>query len=151
MYLKQWIRGLSFAAALTMVSCSGGKPPLNLGVTGGRLASCPDSPNCVSSQATDAGQRVEPLRYASDAPQARNRLLRVMNGMDRAHIQRAEADYIHAEFSSALWGFVDDVEFHFDPPGVIQVRSGSRTGYYDFGVNRQRVETLRARFSAPAE
>ncbi len=53
-----------------------------------------------------------------------------------------------AEFRSALFGFADDVEFHFDPPGVIQVRSASRIGYSDFGVNRKRVEAIRTRFAA---
>jgi uncharacterized protein (DUF1499 family) len=56
----------------------------------------------------------------------------------------------HAEFRSALFGFVDDVEFHFDPPGVIQVRSASRVGYSDWGVNQERVETIRTRFAATA-
>lgn len=75
-------------------------------------------------------------------------MLEVLNGMDRVRIVRADADYLHAEFRSAVLGFVDDVEFLFDAPGVIQVRSASRTGYYDFGVNRERVETIRARFQA---
>ena len=55
---------------------------------------------------------------------------------------------MHAEFTSAVFGFVDDVEFQFDPSGFIQIRSASRTGYYDFGVNRERVETIRQRFIA---
>ncbi|HYN44470.1 MAG TPA: DUF1499 domain-containing protein, partial [Candidatus Limnocylindrales bacterium] len=131
--------------ALT-AGCSGGRPPSSLGVTEGRLAPCPGSPNCVSSEATAAEQRVEPLRYDGDAAQARARLLEVLNGMERVRIVQSTDDYLHAEFRSAVFGFVDDVEFYFSPPGTIQVRSASRTGYSDFGVNRQRVETVLLHF-----
>lgn len=142
--------GLAWIAVLALtIGCSGGRPPPGLGVIAGQLAPCPDSPNCVSSQAA-AEQRVEPLRYDGDAARARARLLDVLNGMERAHIIQSTDDYLHAEFRSAVFGFVDDVEFYFSPPGIIQVRSASRTGYYDFGVNRERVETLRARFSNTA-
>jgi len=147
----QWPRGVVLIAALvTMGGCSGGRPPATLGLTEGRLAPCPGSPNCVSSQASADGPWVEALRYAGDSGQARNRLLAILKGMDRVQIQRADANYIHAEFRSVLFGFVDDVEFYFDPPGVIQVRSASRLGYSDLGVNRERVETIRARFAATA-
>lgn len=94
-----------------------------------------------------AEQRVEPLRYDGDAAPARARLLDVLNGMERVRIVQSTDDYLYAEFRSAVFGFVDDVEFYFSPPGTLQVRSASRTGYYDFGINRERVETLRARFS----
>ena len=148
MWKKPRASGLAWVAVLALTAgCSGGRPPSSLGVTAGRLAPCPGSPNCVSSEATDE-QRVEPLRYDGDAAPARARLLEVLNGMDRARVVQSTDDYVHVEFRSAVFGFVDDVEFYFSPPGIIQVRSASRTGYYDFGVNRQRVETLRARFAA---
>ncbi len=140
--------GLAWISVLAlMIGCSGGRPPSGLGVTTGRLAPCPDSPNCVSSEAAKSEQRVAPLRYDGDAARARARLLEVLNGMERARVVQSAADYLHAEFRSAVFGFVDDVEFYFSPPGTIQVRSAARTGYYDFGVNRERVETLRARFA----
>ena len=149
MWNKQRASGLAVVAVLALTTgCSGGRPPSSLGVTAGRLAPCPGSPNCVSSEAAAAEQRVEPLRYDGDAAQARARLLDVLNGMDRARIVQSTDDYVHVEFRSAVFGFVDDVEFYFSPPGTLQVRSASRTGYYDFGVNRERVETLRARFAA---
>ena len=145
---KPLVSGLIGLAALTVIQgCSGGRPPVTLGITEGRLAPCPASPNCVSSEATAADQHVEPLRYADDAPQARARLLDVLNGMARIRIVQSTDDYLHAEFRSALWGFVDDLECYFNPPGTIQVRSASRTGYYDFGVNRERLETIRSQFS----
>jgi uncharacterized protein (DUF1499 family) len=148
MWNKQRASGLAVVAVLALTTgCSGGRPPSSLGVTEGRLAPCPASPNCVSSEAAVAGQSVEPLRYDGDAAQARARLLDVLNGMERVRIAQSTDDYFHAEFRSAVFDFVDDVEFYFSPPGTIQVRSASRIGYSDFGVNRQRVETLRARFS----
>lgn len=148
MWKEKSVGGLIIMAALALSGCSGGRPPLNLGVTEGRLAPCPDSPNCVSSQAAHENQQIEALRYTGDTTQARNRLLTVLNRMERVHLRQADADYLHAEFSSAWLGFVDDVEFHFNPPGVIQARSASRTGYYDFGVNRERVNAIRAQFDA---
>jgi uncharacterized protein (DUF1499 family) len=147
---KLMIGGLVLTAGLVLGGCSGGRPPSNLGVTEGRLAPCPALPNCVSSRADAAEQRVEPLRYDGDAAPARTRLLGVLNGMKRVRIVQSNDAYIHAEFSSAVFGFVDDVEFQFGPPGVIQVRSASRTGYYDFGANRDRVEAIRARFDVPS-
>jgi uncharacterized protein (DUF1499 family) len=142
--------GLTVIALLVGAGCSGGRPPLDPGVTESRLAPCPNSPNCVSSQAADADRRVEPLRYEGDSAQARTRLREILRGMERVQVQRADDDYLHAEFRSAVFGFVDDVEFYFSPPGVIQVRSASRTGYYDFGVNRERVERIRQHwYSAP--
>lgn len=148
MWKEKSVGRLIIVVALALGGCSGGRPPLNLGVTEGRLAPCPDSPNCVSSQAADESQRIEPLRYTGDTTQARNRLLTVLNRMERVQIRQAGPEYLHAEFSSAWFGFVDDVEFQFNPPGVIQARSASRTGYYDFGVNRERVNAIRARFNA---
>jgi uncharacterized protein (DUF1499 family) len=149
MWKKQRASGFAWIAVLALTAgCSGGRPPASLGVTAGRLAPCPGSPNCVSSEAAVAEQRVAPLRYDGDAARARARLLDVLNGMDRARIVQSTDDYLHVEFRSAVFGFVDDVEFYFSSPGAIQIRSASRTGYYDFGVNKERVETIRARFAS---
>lgn len=140
--------GLLLVAPLS--ACSGGLNVGNIALNEGHLAPCPASPNCVSSQASAESQRVDALRYDGDRMPAQARLLRVLKDMARVTVIRAEATYIHAEFRSALFGFVDDVEFHFDPPGVIQMRSASRVGYSDFGVNRARVAAIRERFAALA-
>ncbi len=140
--------GLMLIAAFVMSGCSGDRPQTDSGFKDSRLAPCPTSPNCVSSQASIETQRVEPLRYKGVAVEAKSRLLAVLKDMERAQTESADTNYIHAEFRSALFGFVDDVEFYFDPPGVIQVRSASRVGYSDFGVNRKRVEVIRTRFAA---
>lgn len=120
-------------------------------VQGDGLVPCPSSPNCVSSLAADAAQRVEPLLYSGDETSARQRLLATLRSMKRAQVIRDTGEIIHAEFRSAVFGFVDDVTFRFGPAGQIHVRSASRTGYYDFGANRRRVETIRALFSTAAQ
>ena len=112
-----------------------------------RLSPCPDSPNCVNSQSTDPARFIQPLRYTGDLADARQKLIDLLKDSKRTRLIQVETDYIHAEFRSLIFNFVDDVEFYF-PSGdrIIHVRSASHTGYYDFGVNRKRVERLRARF-----
>ena len=112
-----------------------------------QLEPCPGSPNCVSSQSQDPRQRVNPIRYEGAREAARERLLAVLRSMDRARIVQAAEESIQVEFRSLLFRFVDDVTFLFpEGEGTIQVRSASRTGYYDFGVNRRRVERIREIF-----
>ena len=109
------------------------------------LLPCPDSPNCVSSQSRDAEHFVEPFRYEGSQSHARERLLSVLRSMGGANVVESSPTYVRAEFTSAVFRFVDDVEFYF--PGdatVIHVRSASRVGYYDFGANRKRVERIRS-------
>jgi uncharacterized protein (DUF1499 family) len=129
---------------LLLVGCTG-TPPMNLGVQGGKLAPCPDSPNCVSSQSIDREHSIEPLRYTGSPGDAMDRLKKIVIGMKRSRIITETGLYIHAEFTSALFRFVDDVEFFLDERAeVIQVRSSSRIGYSDLGVNRKRIEDIRA-------
>ena len=117
-----------------------------------RLSPCPDSPNCVNSQSTDPARFIEPLRYTGNLADARQKLIELLENSKHTRLISAETDYIHAEFRSLIFNFVDDVEFYFsseDP--IVHVRSASRTGYYDFGVNRRRVERLRNELEKPAE
>jgi len=131
-----------------MVGCAGNRHS-QMGVIDGRLAACPDLPNCVSSQSTDPRHAIDPLRYEGTAEKARGLLIEAVSGMKRARIVAAEERYIHAEFTSALFRFVDDVEFLLDDgTRTIHVRSASRVGYSDLGVNRRRVEEIRLRFDA---
>jgi uncharacterized protein (DUF1499 family) len=142
--MKYWL----FPLVVMVVGCAGNRHS-QMGVTGGRLAACPDSPNCVSSQSTDPRHAIDPLRYEGTAEKARGLLIEAVSGMKRARIVAAEERYIHAEFTSAFFRFVDDVEFLLDDgTRTIHVRSASRVGYSDFGVNRQRVEEIRSRFDA---
>ena len=117
-----------------------------------KFSPCPNKPNCVSSQSTDTARYVAPLQYAGSLSDARKKLIEVLKNTKRLILVKNEADYIQAEFRSLMFRFVDDVEFYFPPDEkIIHVRSASRTGYYDFGVNRRRVERLRNELEKPAE
>jgi uncharacterized protein (DUF1499 family) len=125
-----------------------GKRPNNLGVSSGKLAPCPSSPNCVSSQSSDASHSIAPLTYSSNPEQAIAKLKSVIESLPRTKIITESKDYLYAEFKSALMGFVDDVEFYLDrKANVIQVRSASRLGQSDLGVNRKRIETIRTKLA----
>lgn len=135
----------SFTRGDTMFA---GTRPTDLGVHGGRLAPCPRTPNCVSSQAapTDAVHYIAPIPFQGTPVEAMAAVRKAVESMPRATVVRHEPDYLYAEFRSRLMGFVDDVEFTFDDKaGLIQVRSASRLGRSDLGVNRKRIEAIRAR------
>ncbi len=127
----------------------GGSRPTTLGVKEDHLAPCPSSPNCVVSQGTpDAQHAIAPLTYTSDATEAMTTLKQVIAAQPGSEIIEQTDTYLYAEFTSNLMGFVDDVEFFFPPtePGIIHVRSASRLGESDLGVNRKRIEAIRAAF-----
>ena len=127
-----------------------GNSGTGFGVVDGRLAACPNKPNCVSSQAASSDKQhyIEALTYSGEPEKARERLELTIAGMKRERTIVREANYWRAEFTSALWRFVDDVEFLFDDNvRRIDVRSASRVGYSDLGVNRRRTEEIRRRFS----
>lgn len=124
-----------------------GKRPTNLGVRNGRLSECPNKPNSVSSQATDKLHAIAPLSYSGDAATAMQKLKALVQALPRTQVIESRADYLNVECSTPLMGFVDDVEFYCDGK-VIHVRSASRLGYLDLGVNRKRVEAMRAAFAA---
>lgn len=133
-------------AILGVVSRKGGPP----GLVDGHLAPCPDSPNCVSSEGPPGTRHHgEPLvpgeRTVTEALVVLDEVIHAMGG----RVLVREDDYLAAEFSSALFGFVDDLEARADEAqGVIHLRSASRVGYSDGGVNRARVAALRARYEA---
>jgi uncharacterized protein (DUF1499 family) len=115
------------------------------------LAPCPASPNCVSSQATDSEHHVAPLRITGDAAQATDDLRSIIESMPRTRIVAASPTALHAEFTSRIFRFVDDVDLQLDAAAhVVQIRSASRTGYSDWGVNRRRVEAIRRAFESSA-
>lgn len=117
----------------------------------GALPACPDTPNCVSSQATDRAHAIAPLHYGMSAADAMRRLRAIVSGMPRTRVVSATDDYLHVEFTSAILRFVDDVEFRVDASHrLIHVRSASRVGHYDFGVNRRRIEAVRRAFDRAA-
>jgi uncharacterized protein (DUF1499 family) len=112
-----------------------------------RLPPCPDSPNCVSSQADDEWHFIEPLSYSGDSQVAWDILVSIVQSWKRTMILEEEDYYLHVGVRSLVFRFVDDVEFLLNPETKrIHVRSASRMGYSDFGVNRRRVEQLRKVF-----
>ena len=118
-----------------------GERPSNLGVKDDKLTACPGTPNCVNSQGTDTQSKIEPLPDVSIA-----QIKKVVEGMERTTIIEETDNYLYAEFKSKLMGYVDDVEFYRDgDAGVVQVRSASRLGKSDLGVNRKRVEEIRSK------
>jgi uncharacterized protein (DUF1499 family) len=138
----------SIIAAIVIVtplfSCAGTRPT-NLGVKDSRLASCPSSPNCVSSDDADTSHRIPAFQLALPAADAWRTVRSTISSPPRTKIITETGNYLHAECSSAFFGFVDDLELHLRPSqNLIAVRSAARLGHGDFGVNRKRVERLRS-------
>lgn len=152
------LAGLLAGAALLLVAGQlglfAGTPPQDLGVRNGRLKPPSPTQNSVSSQAgghADHPQRLEasiaPLSYTGDGKAAVGRLAALLETTPGCVLVKREAAYLYAQCRTRWLKFTDDVEFSLDDAsGVIQVRSASRLGRKDFGVNRARVEALRARF-----
>lgn len=126
------------------------KRPDNLGVVDGKLAPPKRTPNCVSSQA-DTGDRehyIAPLAFTGNF----SRVESIVAAMKGARIIRRDVGYLYAEYRTPIMRYVDDVELLHDPrAGVVHVRSASRLGRKDFGVNRGRVEELRGLLARPRE
>lgn len=136
------MKRLSFLAFFSLLGCSGVKPD-NLGVNEGKLLACPSSPNCVSSFETDDRHQISPLN--GTIAEIKDILL----SKERVSIIEEDEHYLYAEFSSKIMGFVDDVEFYYDSAQKIcHVRSASRIGRSDLGVNRKRVEGIRSELSS---
>ncbi|MFK7864560.1 MAG: DUF1499 domain-containing protein [Pseudohongiellaceae bacterium] len=126
-------------SVLPFLSACAGEPPQNIGVQEGKLTACPDSPNCVSSYESDETHGIQPLSGSI------TEISNVLRGLDEANIVSADGNYLYAEFTSALMGYVDDVEFLYnEAAGVTHVRSASRLGHSDLGANRKRIEAIRA-------
>jgi uncharacterized protein (DUF1499 family) len=137
---------VAFLAILSALA----KKPDNLGVVDGRLAPCPNSPNCVSTQATDDEHQIKPLTFDGSPEEAVQRLKAAIATIPRMTIVTETGDYLHAEATSLIFRFVDDVEFLVDRQAkVIHFRSASRAGHSDLGVNRARMEKIRQAFQQP--
>lgn len=131
--------------AVILAACAGERPK-NLGVKDGALATCPSSPNCVSSFAADEGHRIPPFSFMDEPAVAFARLTQMIRQRNDATIIEERGDYLRVELRTTL--FVDDAEFLLDgEKKVIHLRSASRLGYSDLGKNRSRIEEIRATFS----
>ena len=121
--------------------------PKNLGLVQGQFVPCPAKPNCVSTHSTSPQHASSPIRFSGSAIEAFARLQTIVKQQPRAQIITAANGYLHVEFTSRIFHFVDDVQFLFDEnQRVIHFRSSSRSGYSDLGVNRRRMESLRTTF-----
>ncbi len=139
--------GINIATSGKLTLFAGTRPD-NLGVYSGRLAPCPSSPNCVSSYSQDAQHGIPSLSYDSEAGMAIANLKQIIESIPRTNIVKEEENYLYAEFTSKIMGYVDDVEFYVDKEAnAIQVRSASRLGEGDLGVNRERIETIREKLN----
>jgi len=133
-----------------------GTTPTDLGVHQGKLKGLSATNNSVSSQAglyPDHPQRqystIDPLALRGDGPSTIAKIKAIVEGMEGAKLITSTPDYLYAQYTTPLMKFVDDVEFWFDPvANVIQVRSASRIGKGDRGLNRKRVEAVRAALAA---
>lgn len=129
-----WMRGTLFLLGWVVMAKGGVQT---------RIGDCPSSPNCASSQASNASHRIAPFRFRGPVEEVRDALTAILEAEGMRVVQR-EQDYLRAEAVSRVFRFVDDVEFEILPEeGSIQVRSASRVGYWDFGVNRRRIERVR--------
>ena len=130
--------------SMSLISCAGKRPP-NLGISNSGLAVCPSSPNCVSSDASSGIHAIPPFQLEMSTVEAWPQVQDAVSTLPGVQIVKATDVYLHAECRSSLFGFVDDLELQLRPSeGLIAIRSASRMGFSDLGVNRRRVERLRA-------
>ena len=121
--------------------------PDNLGLKNQLLLPCPRTPNCVSSQEKNLLNRIQPITFEDSLEKAKERIYQVIISMHGTRIIIQNDFYWHVEFTTLILRFVDDLEFYFDgSQSIIHIRSASRRGYWDLGVNRRRVESIRSRF-----
>jgi uncharacterized protein (DUF1499 family) len=140
-----------FVLLMSILVLISGLQPLTTAIGGEAaptgLKPCPSSPNCVSSSAQDPGQRIAPFALYGTPAETLALLVRAIETFSRATVRQQGTLYLKAEFGTLL-GFVDDLEFLVDEArGLVEVRSASRRGYWDLGVNRRRVEALRKAYA----
>ncbi|MEH2044413.1 DUF1499 domain-containing protein [Nostoc sp.] len=147
-FRQRFLRSIAFAILLTLISSlilpGATWAASSLGVDNGHLSSCPASDNCVVSQNADKKHAINPIPYHVDRNAAKEILLKVIGVVPRTEIVEQTDNYIHALSKSRIFKFVDDVEFYLPPnESVIHLRSASRVGESDLGVNRRRAEQIR--------
>lgn len=140
----------SLVLLLAASACQAASVDSTLDPASGRFAPCPESPNCISSQAdpTDETHYMAPLPYTGTVAATKQKLLALIEALPRTTIVEERDNYLHVEFRSLIFRFVDDVEFYIDEAaGVVHFRSASRLGYSDMGVNRKRMTEITEKFA----
>ena len=141
--------GLTLALILFVVGGCSGKRPDEIGMDPSGLWGCPNSPNCVSSEAKDEQHSIESFRLKGNPNVSWPLILDEIVSMPGWVIVTTTDNYIHVECKSRIFRFIDDLELYFNSSnGIISIRSASRIGYSDFGANRRRVELLRSELKA---
>lgn len=121
----------------------------NTGIVQGEFYPCPTSPNCVSSMAPENDSHfIKPILYTDiTKDMAHKKIMTILNNLKNVTVIRSSDEYIHVEIRSSFFKFVDDIEFYLPKnKNIIHIRSLSRTGHSDFGVNRKRMEKIRVKF-----
>ncbi|HWU68394.1 MAG TPA: DUF1499 domain-containing protein [Stenotrophobium sp.] len=136
---------ISVAVSALLGGCGGSA---NLRGPDGKLAFCDHGPHCVSSESLNPDRYIAPITYNGSREAAHAAMVKIIGDMKNARIVTDQPDYIHAEFTSSIMHYVDDLELVFPQEKLIQVRSSSRIGYYDYDVNHDRVEAIRKAFTA---
>jgi uncharacterized protein (DUF1499 family) len=139
-------KGFLIFTTLLLAGCSGSSPVL--GVKNGKLIKCPDTPNCVNSQIKSTEHYIKPIHFEGNIKAFDRRLKEALKKTKNPKVISSRENYYRIEFTSSLFRFVDDVELYISNPTleelIIHVRSASRIGHSDLGVNRDRVEKLRS-------
>lgn len=136
---------------ISLLSGCGGTAPEDLGAEDGALKPCPETPNCVSTQAkkSDTEHRMEPIAYVGGKGDVKAAIMETIEESSRASILENGEDYVRAEFTSRIFRFVDDVEFYIDEDErLVHFRSASRIGSSDMGANRERMTEIRKNLKA---
>ena len=128
--------------SIILSSCTGAVP-----LTIGQFARCPEKPNCVSTKNSSIENTIKPIFYKGSHDNAKQNLLLAIKKFRSAKVKKELDQFIHVEFTSNIFRFIDDVEFYLTEKGVIHFRSASRIGYSDLGVNRRRIEIIRIAFN----
>ena len=152
MLRRVFLMALISIGGLYVISFSG-RAPTNLGVANGKLAACPDSPNCVSTQATDSEHKMEPIKINPAGGSTQSTIDKIKaviaKQYPRAKLVDEKENYLYYELTSLIFRFVDDVEFLVDvDEQQIDFRSASRVGHSDMGKNRKRMQEISDLLSA---
>ena len=138
---------MKFLLLLILVSCQG-VPPQHLGVKNNQFQPCPDKPNCVSSFPKQGEKSyIEPIKIISNVERAKEKITKILQKNKSVTIRKIENNYIWAEYESAIFRFVDDMEFLIsEKDALIHLKSASRKGYSDLGKNKEHIEEIRFKF-----
>lgn len=130
--------------ALAILTGCGAVPTFDTHITR-ELPPCPEAPRCVSSQSAEPDSHIAPLAVHNEFQW--QYLQQLLIDLPRTRVIAQAKHYLHVEQHSAIMGYRDDVQLLYQPcQQRVDIRSAARIGYYDFQVNRQRIENIRLAF-----